>query len=546
MPSLSPKPKTISVTTLWDDAIVSIKEFSPSPTKATKRNIALLFVVGGLLLACSTVMFIASVHASKVDNQAKAAWMAADPNAAIQRSKHRFRPQRVTAVTPYEAASPWPSDIIFLLSGLFGLGLIGTGLIKRTSRENQCSVENHTLVDMDSGSINLSPQMHGVVGATSLTGGQSIQLTSSPVSIFSGATTYQIADVGQQQTMAAKLFSFSDSQFNLCLSGVVTVVALLFGLNAFGSEADATALSASDKEAYAMLHQNDNKDSSDPLSEPDESIEDGPDSAADAANNGAAAALDPGAMGTTKSTSTTGTFTMKKRSDMPSLAKSELMDMVRAESALGALSQQQDMFASLTGLSDVSSGFQDEDIMGAFDGPHGERAGIFGMAKSGFDKGGGGVDFGTVGVSDRGLNGPGTTCPPNQICSGSDPYGIHGANGPRTRRPRPDRVPAPRMGSPVTDGSLDKSVIRRYVRRKLPQVKHCYEKQVLVNSQLEGTVATNFLIGPDGSVKSSSASGVSPKVSTCVASVMKSIKFPKPKGGGLVNVRYPFRFNAPR
>jgi hypothetical protein len=34
------------------------------------------------------------------------------------------------------------------------------------------------------------------------------------------------------------------------------------------------------------------------------------------------------------------------------------------------------------------------------------------------------------------------------------------------------------------------------------------------------------------------------KVESCVAGVIRSIQFPKPKGGGYVNVRYPFIFRA--
>jgi hypothetical protein len=43
-------------------------------------------------------------------------------------------------------------------------------------------------------------------------------------------------------------------------------------------------------------------------------------------------------------------------------------------------------------------------------------------------------------------------------------------------------------------------------------------------------------------VATSNASGVDPEVSSCVAGVIKSIEFPKPKGGGGVQVNYPFTF----
>jgi hypothetical protein len=77
----------------------------------------------------------------------------------------------------------------------------------------------------------------------------------------------------------------------------------------------------------------------------------------------------------------------------------------------------------------------------------------------------------------------------------------------------------------------------------LPQITYCYEKQLLVKPSLAGTVLTQFTISGNGAVISVSASGMGDSsVENCVAGALKSIQFPKPKGGGLVNVRYPFTF----
>jgi hypothetical protein len=55
-------------------------------------------------------------------------------------------------------------------------------------------------------------------------------------------------------------------------------------------------------------------------------------------------------------------------------------------------------------------------------------------------------------------------------------------------------------------------------------------------------VSTQFFIDPHGKVASSAANGVQPEVASCVANVIKNIEFPKPKGGGGVQVNYPFTF----
>ena len=67
--------------------------------------------------------------------------------------------------------------------------------------------------------------------------------------------------------------------------------------------------------------------------------------------------------------------------------------------------------------------------------------------------------------------------------------------------------------------------------------------QLLVNQGLKGTVVSNFVISEQGAVIKSKATGVNADVSGCVAGVISTIQFPKPKGAGIVNVRYPFNFS---
>lgn len=102
--------------------------------------------------------------------------------------------------------------------------------------------------------------------------------------------------------------------------------------------------------------------------------------------------------------------------------------------------------------------------------------------------------------------------------------------------------PSVRIGNPTANGDLDKAIIRRYIKRNLPKISYCYEKQLLVHPTLEGTVTAQFLIQPSGQVGTSTAVGVDPDVAACVAGVIRAIEFPKPKGGGSVQVSYPFIF----
>jgi TonB family protein len=101
-------------------------------------------------------------------------------------------------------------------------------------------------------------------------------------------------------------------------------------------------------------------------------------------------------------------------------------------------------------------------------------------------------------------------------------------------------------GSPIMMGSLDKEIIRRVIRRSLARVKYCYERQLAKNPSLAGKLVVGFTIQPDGTVtgalvKSSTIGDV--EVGQCVVKVVKALKFPKPAGGGVVIVTYPFNFS---
>ena len=103
-------------------------------------------------------------------------------------------------------------------------------------------------------------------------------------------------------------------------------------------------------------------------------------------------------------------------------------------------------------------------------------------------------------------------------------------------------VPTVSIGQPNVAGDLDKAIIRRYIKRNIQKIQYCYEKQLLASPGLQGTVLATFSITPTGSVRDAKGTGVHPSVSSCVASVIDRIEFPKPKDGGLVRVNYPFTF----
>ena len=101
-------------------------------------------------------------------------------------------------------------------------------------------------------------------------------------------------------------------------------------------------------------------------------------------------------------------------------------------------------------------------------------------------------------------------------------------------------------GSPRIVGSLPKEVIRRVVRRNLSQVRYCYERELMKNPRLVGKLTIKWVVAADGTVARASVMDSqlnNPAVERCMTQKIKRWRFPKPKGGGIVVVKYPFIFN---
>jgi hypothetical protein len=163
----------------------------------------------------------------------------------------------------------------------------------------------------------------------------------------------------------------------------------------------------------------------------------------------------------------------------------------------------------------------------------GDAGGVLGMGLKGGGGGGGGTGN-TLGIGSVGTKG---------VAGGQGSYGTGvGLGGKKSA----DIAIA--ASEPEITGSIDRELIRRVVRSHLDQLRYCYDVQLTKNPKLSGKVAVKWVVTEQGSVSSSvvvQTTTGNTELDTCVAGRVLTWVFPKPKGGGVAVVTYPFVFKEP-
>ncbi len=160
---------------------------------------------------------------------------------------------------------------------------------------------------------------------------------------------------------------------------------------------------------------------------------------------------------------------------------------------------------------------------------YGVQQGSRGLGPGGSGPGGGGGAERLGGIGTQGIPG------------GGDPEAI-GEWRPtkRTRAPKRDH-------EEIVIGEIDKSIIDRIVKQHLTQFRFCYERELQRSPDLHGKIVMKWVIAKDGSVSQSNVKRSTmnnPVVEACMVSRIRRLRFPPPRGGGIVLVSYPFVFNA--
>jgi len=163
----------------------------------------------------------------------------------------------------------------------------------------------------------------------------------------------------------------------------------------------------------------------------------------------------------------------------------------------------------------------------------GDAGGVLGMGLKGSGGGGGGTGN-TLGIGSVGTKG---------VAGGQGSYGTGVTLG--GKKSADIQIAA---SDPEISGSIDRELIRRVVRSHIDQLRYCYEVQLTKNPKLSGKVAVKWVVTEQGTVSSSVVAQTTTgnnELDTCVAGRVLTWVFPKPKGGGVAVVTYPFIFKEP-
>lgn len=129
--------------------------------------------------------------------------------------------------------------------------------------------------------------------------------------------------------------------------------------------------------------------------------------------------------------------------------------------------------------------------------------------------------------------------------------GLVGKKGTQLGATPTDAAPAPpapgahRVDFPIILGALDKALIDQVIDAGLGRLDACYQAEKARTRSLSGRITVKFVVARDGTVRSAfpkESSFPSGNVEQCVATAFLGLRFPEPKGGGIVIASYPFSF----
>ncbi|MEM7605582.1 MAG: AgmX/PglI C-terminal domain-containing protein [Myxococcota bacterium] len=132
--------------------------------------------------------------------------------------------------------------------------------------------------------------------------------------------------------------------------------------------------------------------------------------------------------------------------------------------------------------------------------------------------------------------------------------GTHRANAARAEADREEGTDPParrrarvRIGRFEVRGSLRSVVIRRALRRRVPALRDCYERELESERDRSGRIVARFTINAEGGVESADVTNVEGEFGgapECIARVLERVRFPRPPDEEAVVVAFPIRLST--
>jgi hypothetical protein len=212
-----------------------------------------------------------------------------------------------------------------------------------------------------------------------------------------------------------------------------------------------------------------------------------------------------------------------------------LRDIEVAQNA-GVAGVMNDQVASWFGNAETSVGSDALHALGNLDGVDQGKAmgniGALGIRDAG--RGGGGIKERSIGLAD--------------LANDGMKRGRRAGRGTQDMGDRDAKVPGEVIARPpILDGGLDREIVQRVVRQHRGELKACYENELQKNKSLQGELVIKFTISGKGEVIAAvkqSSDIKSASLEACVTQRIRRWVFPEPRGGGIVVVKYPFRFSS--
>jgi hypothetical protein len=212
-------------------------------------------------------------------------------------------------------------------------------------------------------------------------------------------------------------------------------------------------------------------------------------------------------------------------------------DLVKRSGLLGALGRGGGGLSTVMGTGGLGG-----DLKGAVGNMYGpvvgDSYGLGGLGIRGTGSGGGGSGE-TIGIGAPGTKGRGGGL------GGGSGYGAGAGNLGK----KGDRNISVATGPSTVMGSIDKELIRKVIQDHASQIRYCYEQELALNPRLQGKVAIKWVIHAEGTasdaqVEPGATTLDNDRVQQCMMSRITSWQFPKPKGGGVAVITYPWIFRS--